>query len=311
MKENMIVETYGLTKRYGTLTALSHVNLGIPAGSIFGLVGNNGAGKTTFLRMLTGELVPTEGSFKMLGATEESEINKVRCRTGSIIEGPAFYPGLTAKQNLEYYRIQRGIPGKGVVDEYLKLVGLEDAKDRKFKKLSMGMKQRLGLALALMGEPRLIILDEPINGLDPAGIIEIRNLLLKVNRDRGITVVISSHILSELENIATHFCFLSRGKVVEQVTSEELHLKCRSYLEVKVTDPSRYVGLLEKEMECFSYKIMPDESVRILEWSRRLSDYSALAVQNGIGLLGFTPQEVKLEDYYMELVGQAQEKEGK
>ena len=311
MKENMIVETYGLTKRYGTLTALSDVNLGIPAGSIFGLVGNNGAGKTTFLRMLTGELVPTEGSFKMLGATEESEINKVRCRTGSIIEGPAFYPGLTAKQNLEYYRIQRGIPGKGVVDEYLKLVGLEDAKDRKFKKLSMGMKQRLGLALALMGDPRLIILDEPINGLDPAGIIEIRNLLLKVNRDRGITVVISSHILSELENIATHFCFLSRGKVVEQVTSEELHLKCRSYLEVKVTDPSRYVGLLEKEMECFSYKIMPDESLRLLEWSRRLSDYSALAVQNGIGLLGFTPQEVKLEDYYMELVGQAQEKEGK
>ena len=239
----------------------------------------------------------------MMGVNTEDRYNMVRRRTGAIIEGPAFFPDMTTRQNLEYYRIQRGIPGKETVDNMLENVGLADAGKKKFKHLSLGMKQRLGLALALMGEPELLILDEPINGLDPAGIIEIRNMLLQLNQEKGITIIISSHILTELENVATDFCFLSRGRVVEQVTAEELREKCQTYLEVKVTDTAKYVGLLESRLECTDYKVMPDGSIQIYERIDRLSDYSALAMENGMGLLGFEQKEVNLENYYMGLVG--------
>lgn len=303
MKDTMIVQTNGLTKEYKKTTALSDANISVPKGSILGLVGNNGAGKTTFLKILTGEIQPTQGSFQMLGAENENGYSKARRRTGAIIEGPAFFPDMTTKQNLEYYRIQRGIPGKETVDKMLENVGLSEAGKKKFKNLSLGMKQRLGLGLALLGEPELLILDEPINGLDPAGIIEIRNLILKLNRDKGITIIISSHILTELENLATHYCFLSQGKVVEQITAENLREKCQTYLEVKVTDTEKYAGLLERKLECSNYKVMPDGSIQIFEQIDRLSDYSALAVENGVELLGFCRKEVNLENYYMELVG--------
>ncbi|MBR1930996.1 MAG: ATP-binding cassette domain-containing protein [Lachnospiraceae bacterium] len=303
MKEEMIVQANCLTKQYGKMTALSEVNIAVPQGAIYGLVGNNGAGKSTFLKILAGEIAPTEGSFRMMNAETEWELCKVRRMTGAIIEGPAFYPNMTAGQNLEYYRIQRGIPGKDVVAKMLALVGLEDAVKKKFKDMSLGMKQRLGLALALMGEPKLLILDEPINGLDPAGIIEIRNLLLKLNREKGITIIISSHILAELENIATDYGFLNQGKLVEQITAEALREKCQSYLEVKVTDVSKYTSLLEHTFDCRNYKVMPDGSVQIYDKIDKVSDYSALAIQNDIGLLAFEQKEINLEKYYMELVG--------
>jgi len=303
MKKNIIVQTYDLTKKYGNMTALSNANISIPKGAIYGLVGNNGAGKTTFLKMLTGEITPSSGSFCMMGADTERGYAKVRKRTGSIIEGPAFYPKMTAKQNLEYYRIQRGIPGKNTVDQILEFVGLADATTKKFQNMSLGMRQRLGLGLALMGEPELLILDEPINGLDPAGIVEIRNLLLSLNQEKGITIIISSHILAELENIATDYGFLSKGKLVEQITSEKLHEKCQSYLEIRVTDPEKYTSLLEQELQCREYKVMPDQSIQIPGKITELQRYSALALQNEIGLLGFDRKEMNLEDYYMSLVG--------
>ena len=302
-KEEMIIQTYGLTKRYGNMTALSEVDIAVPKGAIYGLVGNNGAGKSTLLKILTGELNATAGSFRLLGEETEKLLSKVRKRTGAIIEGPAFFPSMTAAQNLEYYRIQRGIPGKDIVEKTLDFVGLSDAGNKKFKDMSLGMKQRLGLGLALMGEPELLILDEPINGLDPAGIIEIRNLLLSLNREKGITIIISSHILAELENIATEYGFLNKGKLVEQITAQDLKEKCQSYLEVKVTDASKYVGLLEQTFEAVDYKVMPDSSVQIYSKVDRLTDYSALAVNNGIGLLEISRKERNLEDYYMSLVG--------
>lgn len=308
MKDTMIVQTYGLTKKYGDVTALSDADIQVPKGAVYGLVGNNGAGKTTFLKMLTGEIVPTQGKFQMLGAETEAELANARKKTGAIIEGPAFYPNMTAYRNLEYYRIQRGIPGKETVDRILDFVGLSDAGRKKFKNMSLGMKQRLGLGLALMGEPEILILDEPINGLDPMGIIEIRNLLLKLNREKGITIIVSSHILTELENIATDYSFLSNGKVVEQISAEDLKKKCQSYLEVKVTQPEKYTGLLESSLQCTDYKVMPDASIRIFGAGENVSGYSALAVNNGMELLSFEHKEVKLENYYMELVG---EKSGK
>ncbi len=302
MKTEMVVQSMGLTKRYEKVTALSDVGISVPKGAIYGLVGNNGAGKSTFLKVLAGEIEADAGSFEMLGAKTEHDYAAVRRRTGVIIEGPAFFPNMTAKQNLEYYRIQRGVPGKDVVKKTLQMVGLGDAGNKKFKNLSMGMKQRLGLGLALMSEPELLILDEPINGLDPAGIIEIRNLLLKLNREKGITIIISSHILSELENIATEYGFLSRSRLVEQISAEELKEKCRNYLEVKVTEPEKYASLLETTLACTNYKVLPGGAIQIYGKVDKVSDYSALAVSHGMGLLSFEVKEVNLENYYMGLV---------
>lgn len=303
MSEDIIVRSGKLTKVYGSTTALKEADITIKRGSIYGLVGNNGAGKTTFLKILTGQIFPTGGSFCLMGAESEKELREARKRTGAIIENPGFYPKLTAKQNLEYYRIQRGIPGKRVVDDILEQVGLSGAAKRKFENLSMGMKQRLGLGLALMGEPELLILDEPINGLDPAGIIEIRKLLLKLNQEKNVTILISSHILTELENIATDYGFLNKGELVEQITAEKLKEKCRSYLEIKVTDAAAYAALLETEMLCTDYKVLPGGVIHILEHVDHVSDYSALAVKHGIGLLSFEMKEINLENYYMSLIG--------
>lgn len=302
MSEEWIVKTNKLTKLYGQTAALKNADITIKRGSIYGLVGNNGAGKTTFLKLLAGQIFATSGTFTLMGADNEAGYRQVRKRTGAIIENPGFYPALTAKQNLEYYRLQRGIPGSSTVDEILRLVGLEGAAKKKFQNMSLGMKQRLGLGLALMGEPELLILDEPINGLDPAGIIEIRNLLLRLNKEKGVTILISSHILTELENIATDYGFLNKGELVEQMTAESLREKCHSYLEVKVTDAAAYAALLETEMLCSNYKVLPEGCVHIFEHVDTISDYSALAVNHGIGLLSFTMKEINLENYYMNLI---------
>ncbi|MEZ3426583.1 MAG: ABC transporter ATP-binding protein [Lachnospiraceae bacterium] len=303
MSLEFIVKSQKLNKRYGETMALKNVDIAIKRGSIYGLVGNNGAGKTTFLKIISGLTSADSGTFSLLGADNEAGYRSVRKRTGAIIENPGFYPKMTAKQNLEYYRIQRGIPGKETVEELLHLVGLEHAAKKKFASLSLGMKQRLGIALALMGEPELLILDEPINGLDPMGIIEIRKLLLKLNQEKNVTILISSHILTELENVATDYGFLNKGELVEEVAAEKLKEKCRTFLEVKVTDAAAYAALLETELLCSNYKVLPGNCIHILEHVDRVSDYSALAVKHDIGLLAFEMKEINLENYYMNLIG--------
>ena len=307
MSEEYIIQSHGLTKMYGQTAALKNADIRVRKGSIYGLVGNNGAGKTTFLKILTGWIRPTAGSFTMLGESTEAGYRKARTRIGSIIEAPGFYPKLTAKQNLEYYRLQRGIPGKETVDNVLEMVGLSQAAGKKFCKLSLGMKQRLGLGLALMGEPELLILDEPINGLDPAGIVEVRNLLLKLNKEKGVTILISSHILTELENIATDYGFLNTGELAEEIGVEKLREKCRTFLEIQVTDAAAYTALLESEMLCSNYCVLPDNRIHIMEKVDNVSDYSALAVSHGIGLLGLEMKEINLENYYMNLIGSRKE----
>lgn len=301
---NVIVQTHGLTKQYGNTTALDHVDLTIPNGSIYGLVGNNGAGKTTLLKILLGQVYLTSGEFSLWEAREEEGWRKNRRRCGAIIEEPAFYPNMTAAQNLEYYRIQRGIPGRDKIPEKLKQVGLADAAHKKFKQMSLGMKQRLGLALALLGEPQLLLLDEPINGLDPAGIIEIRSLLLRLNKEKHITILISSHNLPELENMATDYGFLSRGKVVQQVGARRLHEQCGTYLEIRVTEPERYAALLERELHLTDYKVLPDGSVHIPGQEQDIAVFGRLAVEQGIDLLALERREMQLEDYYMHLIGE-------
>ena len=214
---NEILSAKGLTKRYGHHLAVDHADLSITQGQIYGLVGRNGAGKTTIIRMVTAQTAPTEGELSLFGETGEKALSRARSRTGAMVETPSFYPYLTARQNLEYYRLQRGIPGRRVVDEVLEEVDLASTGKKTFKNFSLGMKQRLGLALALMNRPDFLLLDEPINGLDPEGIVEFRNLLLQLNRERQTTILISSHILSELGNLATCYGFIDNGRMLSRL----------------------------------------------------------------------------------------------
>ena len=298
-----VIKTNNLVKKYGQNLILDNVTITVNQGEIYGLVGDNGAGKTTLFRILSGQSYHSDGSYELLGLSGEKEIIKARKRIGAMIENPSFYPNMTIEQNLEYYRIQRGIPGKKNIDKVLKEVGLFEAKKKKFSNISLGMKQRLALALALLGEPELLILDEPINGLDPSGIIEIRNLLLKLNREINITIIISSHILSELYNVATCYGFLSKGKLVEELSLEELNERCKSYLEINVTNPKKLSVLLEERLGYKNYKIMPDGVIHLFEKNPVNEEISKLAVDNNIGLKGINEKSANLENYYLSLIG--------
>lgn len=299
----VIAEAGRLSKQYKNTTALSDVNFKLRRGDIYGLVGKNGAGKTTLLRILTGQAFQTEGTISLFGESSYEGLNRGRKRIGAIIEEPGFYSDMTAEQNLEYYRIQRGIPGKRCVQEALKEVGLSYTGNKKFSQFSLGMKQRLGLALALMNKPEILLLDEPINGLDPFGIVEIRNLLLKLNREKKITILISSHILSELSNLVNIYGFLEQGKLIKQLSEEELSAECSKYLEVKVDKAERMAALLETKLGCHAYKVTSDYSLHIYEYLDQPETVSQVAVQNGIGLSSISLKEMNLENYFMQLVG--------
>lgn len=300
MREVMI-EARELTKQYRNVIALNHADITVRRGDIYGLVGDNGAGKTTFLKLVTGQIYPTGGYLRLFGGHDEKALRRGRTRTGALVESPAYYPKMSVEKNLEYYRIQRGIPGKDHVKKALQMVDLWEERNTKCEKLSLGMKQRYGIALALLGEPELLILDEPINGLDPSGIIEIRNLLLKLNREKGITVIISSHILSELEQIATVYGFLGGGYVLEEIEAEKLHESCADFVELKLQEPEKYAAILEKDLNCTEYQVLQDKTIRIRNPKLEIEQYSRLASANGIGILGMERQQMSLEEYYMNL----------
>jgi len=301
--QEVILSTNNLTKTYNNANAVNKVNLEIKQGEIYGLVGKNGAGKTTLLRMVTGQAFATEGQISLFHSTNEEGLNKGRRRIGSIIETPSFYSYLTAEQNLEYYRIQRGIPGKHCVQEALSEVGLLNVGNKKYSSFSLGMKQRLGLALALMNKPELLLLDEPINGLDPFGIVEIRNLLLKLSQEKKITILISSHILSELSNLVTYYGFIEKGFMVKQLSSEDLSKECNKYLELKVDKVDAMTALLETKLGCTSYKVTQNYAIQIYDYYDQPAKISELAVKNGIGINSMMTKEISLENYFIQLVG--------
>lgn len=301
MKE--VIKTYGLSKQYNNFDALKDINMKVKQGDIYGLVGDNGAGKTTLLRILTGQSLSSEGSFELFSTSNDKDLKEVKKHIGVIIESPSFYPNLTIEKNLEYYRIQRGIPGKDKVGKALREVNLYEARKKKFSQLSLGMKQRLGLALCIMGNPELLILDEPINGLDPSGIIEIRNLLLRLNKEKNITIVISSHILLELANIATCYGFLNKGRLIKEISARELNENCKSYLEIKVTNANKLAALLEEKLGYSDYKVLPEEVIQLFDEDRNPEKVSELIIRNGIGLSSLEEKTIDLENYYMSLMG--------
>ena len=299
----VMLQTQELTRRYGRTVALDRATLSVEKGQIFGLVGRNGAGKTTLIRLISGQSMPSSGQICLFGETTDAGLNRARSRTGAMVETPSFYPYLTARQNLEYYRIQRGIPGRRVVDEVLEEVDLAGTGKKTFKNFSLGMKQRLGLALALMNRPDLLLLDEPINGLDPEGIVEFRNLLLRLNKERQTTILISSHILSELANLATCYGFLDNGMMLEQISARALEEKCRACIEARVDDASRAALVLEQSLGIRDYEVLPGHLLRIYSSLDAPHRVAQALVEGGVALQSIESRGANLEDYFLSMIG--------
>ena len=261
-----ILRAKQLTKKFKNGFALQNINISVKKGEIYGLIGQNGAGKSTLLRLITGLAFPTSGSIERFGNGNPQEIAAAQKRMGAIIEHPALFPNMTAKENLEVHRLQKGIPGKEWIEKVLKLTGLYDAGEKKVKHFSLGMKQRLGIAVALLGDPEFLILDEPTNGLDPTGIVEMRELIKKLNREKGLTVFISSHILSELYQLATVFGFIHKGKLLEEMTKKQLDEKCRKHIRIKVDNPAKGAMVLDRYLSAGEFEVMPDAMIKLYRY---------------------------------------------
>ena len=301
--KKVVLKTYNITKKYGEQLAVDNVNMTIKKGDIYGFIGQNGAGKTTLIRLITGLIHKSGGEIELLGANEENELNKARTMVGSLIETPSFYTNMTARENLEVSRLVRNIPGKKCIDEVLELVGLKDVEKKKVKNFSLGMRQRLGIANALMGNPKLIILDEPINGLDPMGIVEIRELLKKINKEKDMTILISSHILSELSELATTYGIISNGKLIEEITAKQLSEKCRQYIDLRVDDTARAVILLERELGINDYEVLEDSNIKVFSNLDNVGEINSLLSRSGIIVESISVKGENLEEYFMNKVG--------
>ena len=301
--KKVVLKTYNITKKYGEQLAVDNVNMTIKKGDIYGFIGKNGAGKTTLIRLITGLIHKSGGEIELLGANEENELNKARTMVGSLIESPSLYTNMTARENLEVSRLVRNIPGKKCIDEVLELVGLKDVEKKKVKNFSLGMRQRLGIANALMGNPKLLILDEPINGLDPMGIVEIRELLKKINKEKDMTILISSHILSELSELATTYGIISNGKLIEEITAKQLSEKCRQYIDLKVDDTARAVIFLERELGISDYEVLEDSNIKVFSNLDNVGEVNSLLSRSGIIVESISVKGENLEEYFMNKVG--------
>lgn len=301
---NYVLQTNGLTKRYRDFQALAGLSMNVPKGSIYGFVGKNGAGKTTLIRLICGLQEPTSGDFTLYGIRSDSrEIVRSRRRMGAVVETPSIYMDMTAEDNLKQQYLVLGLPSYDGISELLKLVGLENAGKKKAKHFSLGMKQRLGIAVALAGEPDLLVLDEPTNGLDPQGIVEMRELILKLNRERQITVLISSHILDELSRLATHYGIIDNGRMVRELSAEELEAACRKCVRVEVSDTAVLARVLDA-MD-LDYKIISATTADVFAKVNVTQLATSLAAEN-CEVISMQERDENLESYYISLVGGGQ-----
>ena len=296
-----IVRTNGICKKYRGFSALNGVNMNIKKGSIYGFVGKNGAGKTTMIRLLTGLQNPTSGSFELFGIkNDDKKIRLARKRMGAVVETPALFLNMTAADNLKQQYINLGLPNYDDLDELLKLVGLSDTGRKKVKNFSLGMRQRLGIAVALVGNPDFIILDEPVNGLDPQGIIEIRELILKLNKEQGITILISSHILDELGKLATDYGFIDKGVMVKEMSAEELSAACSKSIRMKVSDTAK-LSLIFDRMK-IKYTIIDNETADVYT-TLKFTQIAEAFLAEGCDIISMEEHDETLESYYMSLLG--------
>lgn len=296
-----LLTTHHLTKTYGRHKAVDGVSLHLRQGDIYGLIGRNGAGKTTLLKLLSGLAAPTAGDFTLFGATGR-HARAYLSRVGTLIEAPGIYPNLSAAENLKLKCLALGVRRRNAASDLLDTVGLARTGRKPVRHFSLGMKQRLGIALALVGDPDLLILDEPINGLDPQGIAEVRETLYHLNRDRNITPILASHILEELAKIATHYGILHDGALLQELTRQELLEKCGERIELQTSDTRRACTVLEG-LGITQYKVVDRDTICIYE---RLHDGGAITMalaQAGVQTTGITVQNEALEDYYLNLTG--------
>ena len=303
MSEQMIIDVKDLTKQYKKQVVVNKANFQIKKGSIVGLIGPNGAGKTTIMKMLGGLVIPSSGTRSIFGDSSEKSWAKARERMSFMIEIPYANQDLTAQQNLEKQRIQKGLPDKNRINEVLDLVGLSEVGNKKFKQFSLGMKQRFGLANALLAKPEIMVLDEPINGLDPEGIVEIRELLMKINQQDNVTIMISSHILSELSLMCDDYLFIRKGNIVKHLTNSQLQDECRNYLHIHTDNDELALAILQEKLQITNFDVRKDGSITLYEYVENVAPVSRTLFENGVLPLELSTGGESLEEYYMSIVG--------
>ena len=296
-----VLTTDALSKRYRQFKALDGLSMHVPKGAIYGFVGRNGAGKTTLIRLICGLQEASSGGYVLYGKTDsEKEIHRARRRMGAVVETPSLYQNMTAEDNLKEQYRTLGLPFFSGIPELLELVGLQDTGKKKVKNFSLGMRQRLGIAVALAGNPDFLVLDEPVNGLDPQGIIEIRELILKLNREQQITVLISSHILDELSRLATHYGFIDRGHMVKEISAEELESECRKCTRLEVTDINTLIRVMYKMG--WEYSILSGRQADIFA-KVNISQLALALAEESCEILSLQERDESLESYFVNLIG--------
>lgn len=295
-----ILKLTNLTKTYKNKDSVSSLNMTINQGDIYGFIGRNGAGKTTTIKMIVGLTNPTSGEINLYGS---KNLNEHRKKIGTVIEAPAFVPYLSAKENMRIQALLLNCKDKSIIDKILELVGLGDVGNKKAKNFSLGMKQRLGIAMALMGNPDFLILDEPTNGLDPEGIIELRELLLKLNKEHNITILISSHILGELSRLATRYGIIDNGKLLDEFTEEELEERCSSYLEIKVDNIEKAIDILKNELKTENFKVNKENIIELYDFLNDPGKVNSTLSKNDVIVEYISKNKADLENYFMKVIG--------
>jgi len=297
-----IIETENLIKQYGTATVVDNINIHVPKGKIYALLGRNGAGKTTAMKMMLQLVCPTAGTIRLFGTDYRENISKLYCKIGSNIETPGFYENLTAYENLQLLVRLRGQRKVDCIHKSLEIVGLQNERTKPFSDYSLGMKQRLGIAAAIVHEPDLLILDEPINGLDPIGISEIRSFLSELSQIHGTTIFISSHVLSEIEQIADIIGVMHEGRLIEEVNIVELHKRSRRYIEFTVSDTMAAIKLLENHCQITDY-LVHGNAIQVYDCTHNCGEINKIFVENGLLVTKVNLCEENLEDYFSDLIG--------
>ncbi len=299
---DIILSMDNISKQYGKNTVVDQFSLQIRKGSICGLIGPNGAGKTTIMRMLAGLTLPTSGSMQFFGDGEH--LDQQRKRMSFMIENPIVDPSMTARENLQYVRYVRGVADAKRIDQVLEFVGLTNTGRKIAKKFSLGMRQRLGIAMSLMTRPEIMVLDEPVNGLDPEGIVEVRHMLLRLAQEESVTILISSHLLSELSELCTDFSIIGKGRLIEALSTEELLVKCRNHICLRTNDINRTAAVLEQVLGLHEYKVVHGDELHIFERLSEVDLISKTVTDNGLIIRKLHEEGESLEDYYLSKVGE-------
>ena len=296
-----VIELKNISKKYGKATVVDNFSLNVEKGHICGLIGPNGAGKTTIMKMMAGLASPTSGEIGFFGKNDNLDLS--RKRMAFMLEAPIIDKSMNARQNMEYVRYVKGVADKKKIDEMLDFVGLHDVGKKAAGKFSLGMTQRLGIAMALLTEPEIMVLDEPINGLDPEGIVEIRLMLKKLSEEKNVTIIISSHILSELSELCTDFSIINHGKQIENLSRDELMAKCRSYYAIRTNDINRTAAVIEDKLGTKQYKVIHGDEIRLFDFLDNIEKVSKTITDNGLILTKFISEGESLEEFYLSKVG--------